>query len=66
MPLSAAVQTGARCVQCLRNEVLQAFACWGPLLAGKIYVSVYVVVYIGTKLHITVEIAYIYTSIYNT
>ena len=60
VPLSAAVQTGARCVQCLRNEVVERVGCWGPLVGrDKSRLFVYGVVYISTKLHIIVEIAYV-------
>ena len=64
MPLSAAVQTGARCVQCLRNEVLFSDR-WDRGGAGKIDVSVDGgCVYINTNTHINSRNqAYLYMHI---
>ena len=47
-------------MQCLRNEVVERVGCWGPLVGrDKSRLFVYGVVYISTKLHIIVEIAYV-------
>ena len=64
VPLSAAVQTGARCVQCLRNEVFFSDR-WDR--GGKINVSVDGgCVYINTNIHIinSRNQAYLYIHIY--